>query len=214
MLISDVSLAKIADEFIAYLQSQPAFPAGEAANFLVVAASLLLLKSKALLPTFAVTEDEEGDIKDLEHRLALYQVFRTVARTIGVARGRLYFGGLRRDTTPVFAPAPDMTAEALRTALQRALAQAPTMTHVPETVVAAVVSIEEMMARLATRIERALTITFKDFVGSPEDKREVVVGFLAMLELVKRGLVMVEQGTHFAEITMKYEGTGQTPRYD
>jgi segregation and condensation protein A len=216
MHVADVPLASIADEFIAFVRAQVAFPAGTAAQFILVAATLLLLKSKALLPIFSLSEDEEGDIKDLERRLALLAVYRTVAKRIGSYLGRpLFFGGLRRDTHPVFAPSKDMSAKALHEAALAVLARAPEVERLPETAVAKVVSLEEMMARLSERIERALTLTFKDFVGTPEDKREIVIGFLAILELVKRGLLNAEQEAHFSEIRMQYSGaTAQAPRYD
>lgn len=216
MLISDVSLSQVADEFIAYVRAQAAFPAGQAAQFILVAATLLLLKSKALLPIFSLTEDEEGDIKDLEHRLALLSAYRSIAKRIGGLLGTpLFFGGLRRDTNPVFAPSKDMSVKALHEAALAVLARAPEVERLPETEVAKVVSLEEMMVRLSERIERALTLTFKDFVGTPDDKREVVVGFLAILELVKRGLLSAEQEAHFTEIRMQYAGsTTQAPRYD
>lgn len=216
MHVADVSLASIADEFIAYVKAQIAFPAGQAAQFILVAATLLLLKSKALLPIFSLTEDEQVDIKDLEHRLALLSAYRSIAKRIGGLLGTpLFFGGLRRDTNPVFAPSKDMSVKALHEAALAVLARAPEVEKLPETEVAKVVSLEEMMIRLSERIERALTLTFKDFVGTPEDKREIVVGFLAILELMKRGLLSAEQEAHFTEIRMQYSGaTNQAPRYD
>jgi segregation and condensation protein A len=216
MHVAEVSLASIADEFIAFVRAQVAFPAGQAAQFILVAATLLLLKSKALLPIFSLSEDEQGDIKDLERRLALLAVYRTVARRIGSYLGTpLFFGGLRRDTDPVFAPSRDMTADALYAAALAVLARAPEVEKLPETEVEKIVSLEEMMVRLSERIERALTLTFKDFVGTPDDKREVVIGFLAILELVKRGFLNAEQESHFTEIRMNYSGgTAQAPKYE
>lgn len=215
MHVSDISLAKIADEFIAFVRAQTAFPTGTAAHFILTAATLLLLKSKALLPVFSLTEDEAGDIKDLERRLALYQVYRGIAKRIGTFLGRpLFFGGLKRDREPIFAPSRDMTVEALAQSIKNVLAQAPQTTALRETEVKSVISLEEMMVRLADRIESALSLTFKDFVGTPEDRHEIVVGFLAILELVKRGLLNAEQDAHFSEIRMQYAGTVQAPKYD
>ena len=212
--VSDVSLAHIADDFIGFVRAQASFPADQAASFILTAATLLLLKSKALLPVFKLTDDEENDVKDLEHRLSLYQVFRDVARSLGGLTGRMYFGGLRRDTEPLFAPSQDMTVEALHLALGDTLKQAPVIEKRPETKVAAVISLEEMMVRLETRVQKALSTTFTDFVGSPEDKREIVVGFLAVLELVKRGQLMAEQMSQHGEIKLEYAATPGAPRYD
>lgn len=214
MHVSDISLTKIADEFVSYVRAQAAFPAGQAASFILTAATLLLLKSKALLPVFTLTDEEEEDVKDLEHRLSLYQVYRDVARALGNLKGRIYFGGLRRDLEPLFAPAPDMTRDALYASLAGVLAQAPTPEKKQETVVQSVVSLEDMMGRLSERIEKALSTTFRDFVGSPEDKREIVVGFLAVLELVKRGMLMAEQMGQYGDIQLEYAQKPGAPRYD
>jgi chromatin segregation and condensation protein Rec8/ScpA/Scc1 (kleisin family) len=77
-----------------------------------------------------------------------------------------------------------------------------------------VVTLEEMMTRLGERIEKALSTTFKEFVGSPEDKREIVVGFLAVLELVKRGLLLAEQVGKYDDIRLQYAGNPRAPKYE
>jgi len=214
ILVSDVSLSKVADEFIAFVRAQDRFPAGEAAHFILVAATLLLIKSRALLPMMTLTDEEEEDISDLERRLNLYKIFRDAGRKLGTLTGRLYFGGLKRDTDPVFAPAPDMTVENLSNALNEVLMRAPRKEEKKQISVKTVISLEDMMTRLSERIQRTLSVTFEEFVGSPEDKREIVIGFLAVLELVKRGMLMVEQERQFADITMSYHGSVQPPRYE
>lgn len=215
MLVSDLSLSKIADDFIAYVKTRESFPAGQAAQFILVAATLLLIKSRSLLPILSLSDEEEGDIKDLERRLALYGVYRSIAKKLGAFLGRpLFLSGLRRDADPVFAPSRDMTAESLESALLMALSRAPRAERLFEVEIVQAISLEEMMARLSERIERALSMTFRDFVGSPDDKREIVVGFLAILELMKRGLVAAEQDEGCTEIRMTYAGHGAAPRYE
>lgn len=215
MHISDVSLANVADDFIGFVRDQSAFPAEQAASFILTAATLLLLKSKALLPVLSLTDDEEEDIKDLEHRLSLYKVFRDISRVLGKLEGRIFFGGQKKDLEPLFSPAPDMNPQALHDSLQEVLRHAPTPAEKkPEAVVAPVLSLEEMMTRLGERVEKALATTFNEFVGSPEDKREVVVGFLAVLELVKRGMLLAEQLNQYGDIQLEYAAKPSAPKYD
>lgn len=215
MHVSDVSLSAVAEDFIQYVKNEPTFPIGQASHFIVVAATLLLIKSKALLPTLSLTEEEQGDIQDLEQRVRVYQVFRDIAKKLGALTGTpLYFGGLARDKTPLFAPAPDISTENIHSAIQNALASAPRIEKKKEIAIKTIVSLEEMMGRLSQRIERTLSLSFKDFVGSPEDKREVAVGFLAVLELVKQGMLLVEQHEKFADISIEYAGTPKAPRYE
>lgn len=215
MLVSDVSLAQVADDFLAYLQTHVALPVGQAAHFIVVAATLLLIKSRSLLPVLSLTEEEEGDVKDLERRLALYQAVRDAARRMGTLTHRMFFGSGARIADPVFVPPKDLSLASLGEAAARILQNAPTEALArDETVVNTVVSLEDMMTRLADRIEKAMQMTFRDFAGSPEDKRELVVSFLAMLELVKRGLLLVEQPDSFGDITMSYHGEMGAPRFE
>ena len=73
MHISDVSLSQVADEFIEYIKSFEEFPIADSADFILVASTLLLIKSKSLLPNLQLTEEEQGSIEDLENRLASYK---------------------------------------------------------------------------------------------------------------------------------------------
>src|SRR3989338_4435492 len=74
LLISDVSLAQVCDEYIAQINAMHEMPVGETAEFVSLAATLLLIKSHSLLPTLELSPDETGDIKELEYRLGLYQI--------------------------------------------------------------------------------------------------------------------------------------------
>ena len=73
MLINDISLAKVADDFIAHLQNKEQFPIKDTSDFLVIASTLLLIKSKSLLPTLNLTEEEKTDMHDLELKLKIYK---------------------------------------------------------------------------------------------------------------------------------------------
>ncbi len=214
MLVSDVSLSKVADDFVAFVKSHDSFPAGQAAHFILIAATLLLLKSRSLLPVLSLTEEEEENISDLEKRLSLYKIFRNAGRTLGQLDRRLFFGGLKRDISPLFSPSPDLGVESIQEAITAVLMRAPQQEKKREVSIKSVISLDEMMGNLASRLEQALSTTFKDFVGSPEDTREIVVGFLAVLELVKRGTLLVEQEGRFSDITLHYAGAPRAPRYD
>jgi chromatin segregation and condensation protein Rec8/ScpA/Scc1 (kleisin family) len=90
--------------------------------------------------------------------------------------------------------------------------------HIPKAVIKKVVSIEEMMGRLSERIQHALKTSFKEFAGhhgramNRDERVHVVVSFLAMLELVKQGVLDVIQEHGFADIHMESLNLG-TPNY-
>src|ERR1700675_2175012 len=79
-LINDISLAAVTDEYIARVNAAVELPVGETAEFVALAATLLLIKSRSLLPQLELTSDESRDIKELEYRLALYQIIKETAR--------------------------------------------------------------------------------------------------------------------------------------
>src|SRR5690349_179158 len=91
MDVSEVSMAEVTDDFLKYLEAFKKDGANGAAlefdlrvlaDFISIASKLIFLKSKYLLPGLALTEDEEADIKDLEHRLKMYQELKPALKHI------------------------------------------------------------------------------------------------------------------------------------
>jgi chromatin segregation and condensation protein Rec8/ScpA/Scc1 (kleisin family) len=81
--------------------------------------------------------------------------------------------------------------------------------ELPKVVVDKIISLEEMVEKLSKRIKISLRTSFKDFAGMGKtEKVNVIVSFLAMLELVKQGLVRVNQNRHFEDIQIEGESTG------
>src|SRR3989344_4287441 len=80
--ISEVSLAGVADDYITYVKTLSEFPIAMSAHFILIASTLLLIKSKSLLPNLELSDEEKGGIEDLERRLRLYQRARELGRTI------------------------------------------------------------------------------------------------------------------------------------
>lgn len=214
MLVSDVSLAQVADDFLNYVSTHDAFPLAGTAHFLVVASTLLLLKSRALLPVLTLTDDEEGDIKDLELRLALLKVLRDAAQRVAELKLRSFITDGVPVTDPIFVVPRDVTPDSLFAAARSVIQSVPKTFVRDEVDVPAVVSLDVMIERLTERVQRAISMTFKEFTGDAKSAHEVVVGFLALLELVKRGFAEVNQDAHFREITIEYAGTLEAPRYE
>ena len=76
LFISDFSLSRVADDYISHIRTFERFPMNDVANFLLVASTLVLIKSKTLLPELDLTKEEETDIDDLKKRLALFEIFQ------------------------------------------------------------------------------------------------------------------------------------------
>jgi segregation and condensation protein A len=213
--ISDISLSQVADEFIEHIKSFEELPMETSADFILVASTLLLIKSKSLLPNLSLTEEEQGSIEDLEKRLADYKKYKELAASLGKMFGNfLYFAEEKKKAVVVFSPTPEITLMSIKNALQEAIKNMPQkIEEVPKVMVDKIISLEEMVEKLSERIKISLKTSFKDFakIGKTE-KVNVIVSFLAMLELVKQGLVRVNQNKHFEDISIESEGVS-TPTY-
>jgi chromatin segregation and condensation protein Rec8/ScpA/Scc1 (kleisin family) len=112
-----------------------------------------------------------------------------------------------------FAPARDFTKDALTEALARILMAREAVEELPEARVKPMVTIEEMMDELAKRVQSAMTLSFREFAGSAKEKVEIIVSFLALLELVKEGAVAAEQHEGFGDIRISHAAASAVPRY-
>lgn len=213
LLVNELSLSQVTDDYIAYIRSSEEFPMEDAANFVAVAATLLLIKSRSLLPELELTNEEEEDIDDLKHRLEAYERTRSAARELGRIFGRkVMVPAGERKPEPMFAPSKDLDLARLSQALEEALAAREVQERLPEARVRPMISIEEMMESLHTRVQRALTLSFSEFTGDTSERVEVIVSFLALLELVKQGAVEADQQGAFNDIQIT-NLNAEVPRY-
>ena len=214
LFINDISLSKIAEEYIAYVSTHQDFPLADAAQFVLIASTLVLIKSKSLLPTLSLSEEEQGNIKQLEDRLKEYQrIWELTVHVLARYGKQILFTNAPQPLTPVFAPDESMTLASIVSAVRDALANLPKIESLPKAIVKKVISLEEMVSTLTDRIKSALKMNFKEFTrGATENKVEVIVGFLALLELVKQGVVRVTQESHKEDIVIESDALG-VPRY-
>lgn len=213
--VSDVSLASVADDFISYAKQFEEFPVAEGASFILVASTLLLIKSKSLLPSLELTEEEKTDISELEARLALYQKVRGYAGKLRARFGKhISFALEARERAPLFAPTPSTTITSLANAFRALLTNLPRAVLLPKVIVEKVLSLDDTIARLTGRIQASLRLGFREFAGAAgaKAKKEIIVSFLAMLELIRRGAIRVTQEKHFDDILMETEEVG-VPKY-
>lgn len=214
LLVNELALASITEDFIQHVRAQELFPVEETATFIQIAATLLLIKSKSLIPDLTLSEEENADVEDLKRRLAAYEKVREAARELGRIYGRaVMVPAGERLPAPHFSPTRDLSADALAAALARVLAAREAVEELPEARVKPMVTIEEMMDRLAKRVQSAMTLSFKDFAGSAKEKVEVIVSFLALLELVKQGAVAAEQYGEHGDIRIHHTAAAAVPRY-
>lgn len=198
--ITQVSLSKITDEYLQYVNAMSVMNESEIADFLVIAAKLLYLKSKALLPSF-LPEDES--VEDLARQLKMYERFvRASAEVQRILSEKNFMFG--RDPMIVrkngFQPPPRLNAIALHEIFVLLLQRMRGQRALPEVTVEKVVSLRERIEEVQRALANIKKTKFHDLLSDPKSKSDIVVTFLALLELVKQRAVSLEQNQPFSHI--------------
>lgn len=215
LFINDISLAKITDEYIEYIKNNQNFSVGDSSNFVLVASTLILIKSKSLLPTLDLTLEEEKNIEDLEDRLKEYQKTRELSRYIEKMFGKniIFSKSNSRSFEPIFSPDKKITLKNTFSSIREIINNFPVKEIIPKRVVKKVISLEETIQNLTKRIKSNIKMSFNEFSGIGKvEKINIVVSFLAMLELVKQGVVLVKQKDSFEDIDIENGEVG-VPTY-
>ena len=215
--ITEIALSQVTDEFIFYIKQQgPQWDLDQASNFLVVAATLLDLKTARLLPQGEV--DDEEDLALLEARdllfarLLQYRAFKQVASWIeqvlaSESRRMPRPGGLEEQFAVLLPEVqitctPDEFAMLALKALTPAAREEVFIEHIfqPQ------VSVAEQANLVADRLQRTSVTTFRALVADAESTMVTVARFLAILELFRSDLVVFEQLDPLAELVIRWVG--------
>lgn len=204
--ILTVPLADLADAYVAHLASHPVDPR-QLSEFVAVAAQLILLKSRSLLPgeTPPVIADgsDEPDEGELRRRLLEYRGLRNLARALG--ERDLASPMQRREPREAdLPPAPrDPLPAALLVASMRALAAIPEPEAPAPEVVAREITIAMQIAMLRTALASGGRVVLQTLLASCRSRTELTVTLLATLELVRRRQLRVEQRELFGPIVLE-----------
>ncbi len=207
LAITEVNLAEVTDRFLAYVERHD-IPTPMLADFLVVASRLVLIKSKVLLPSLPLTEEEEEEIQELELRLRLYQALRPFFKVLRAhwrakraLYARQYLGGARKLLVgKMFYPGRNLSPEAVTQSAERLLQGMLQMRYETVTVKERIVTVEEKIAEIVTRLQQAGTAKFRELAASSSSKSEVIAIFLALLHLMRDRAVVLEQKEAFSDI--------------
>lgn len=204
--VTTVSLAQVADQYLEYLSREEDVTLENLSSFLSVASRLILIKSRALLPVLSLSEEEEEAVDDLEWRLKQYKLFRDAALKIGGMLDR-HTGVFVREgflgLQVVFYPPKNFTPEDMARHFRSVLGEIPVFEKLPEKVVEQVISLEEKIFHLQSHLMERIETSFSAFSGSAKNKVEVIVSFLALLELIKQRFIVAEQKAFFEDIHLK-----------
>ncbi|MBB3044491.1 segregation and condensation protein A [Nocardioides soli] len=219
--ITEVSLSKVTDEFIAHVKAMgSSWDLEQTTSFLLVASTLLDLKAARLLPQGDV-EDEEDlallEARDLLFaRLLQYKAFKQVATVLEerlAAESRRHprsvgleerYAGLLPEV--LIGIGLDQFAQLAAKALEPKPVLELTLHHIH----AAKVSVREQAALVVERLRRSGAMTFRALCGDSPDKLTTVARFLSLLELFREGAVGFEQLTPLGELTVRWTGDDDT----
>lgn len=206
--ITEISLSKVAEQYLERLNQIGELYPEELADFLVVATRLLLIKSKTLLPYLFPEEEDEGD---LEGQLKLYKEFLEASKKIEAIIKKENFIFPReqvklKDIEVKFSPPKSLKSGQLKEMFERILKNIEPIIKLPKAVLTRVISLKEKIEHIQEEIIKKAQLSFRELMSQAKDRTEIIVTFLALLELVKQKVVFVEQEGIFKDISVKRAG--------
>ena len=202
--ITEISLAQVTEGYLRYIETQEV-PPSELADFLIVATKLLLIKSQAILPV--EQEVFEDDSSKLALQLRLYKEFVDASKILEdlFMNTHTSFERAQADLVKVQPGeiVTNVTSGMLQEAFAGLLKRLEPFFKLQTAALDRVVSVKERLQEIHQAILARANMTFRQIASGGKSKVDIVVSFLALLELVKQQIVHVVQGSAFEEIEIK-----------
>lgn len=204
--VQDIPIAVVAHQYIQYIELMKKLDINLAADFLVMASTLMEIKARLILPRPEEGEEEELDPRmDLVRKLLEYKRFKELAQRLVPLAERQSLRWGRPPLPPPPAQSPEEVEVEL--ALYDLVAtfgriSQQTLLDVPASIFYDDVPIEQIMAGLVERLRVAGSGRFTELIGDRRNRMRVVAGFLAVLELARQKRIKVEQDSEFGEIRL------------
>ena len=204
--INEISLAEITDEYLEYIDDNETLTIDEIADFLVIAAKLLYIKSKLILPETMNFIDDEDSV-ELEKQLKIYKEYYDARQKIKKIVNRKNFTYSR--TTPLikikakFRPPKNLKSNDLKVKFEKILNFVKPIIEIPDKkTIDKTISIREKINYIKFLINKNSAVDFSTLIKNRENRTEIIVAFLAILELIKQRSITVTQSSMFEEITI------------
>lgn len=216
--ITEVSLAQVTNQYLEYLAEMSERDPDSLADFLVVAAKLLLIKSRVLLPQPPTSlSPEEADVgQDLIRQLIEYKKFKEAAHWLKDVESQGLHAYIR------LAPAPelertvdldDVTLDDLLAAVQEVLAVKPPAPSVNGAVPPITISVTDQIALIERKTAKGRPVSFRGLLERATSRLEVIVTLLALLEMVKQLRVTMRQDRLFSDILIVGKTVADDPAH-
>ena len=217
MPINEISLSEISGQFLERIKTFENLPRADTARFIETASILMLIKSRSLLPQVEIDDEDKQTIDELERRLIMYKLIRSSSETIKNIYGkmRMFQREFYANTDTVFIKPANLSLENITEAVKNVVSCLSKEENLPEVKVGKIIKLEEKISELAKRMQDNIQTCFSDFSGNGkrgaglskeeinEIKTEIIVSFLALLELVKQGMAMAVQENPFGDINIQ-----------
>lgn len=200
--INAVSLSAVTADFLGYITSLERKDPAVVADFLVIAARLILLKSKTLIPQLALPAEEEEEIGNLEERLKMYRAYKQAAhhiQSLALRRMPLFSKEYLHGLSQAFYPSPNMTAAQIHGATASVFAMFKEFVIEQKNIRGIVLKLEDRIAHILKSLQSNMKLFFAE-ISRNANRSEVVVTFLALLHLLKHGQLAASQPDIFGDI--------------
>lgn len=207
--ITEVSLVEVSDEYIAYIKTLDQKDLVDISQFILVASTLMLMKAKSLLPGVVYTEEEEKQIHDLEYKLELYALLSKGSEKIKALFGKTVLYSrphFKPKDLHVFIPDERVTPSLLQSVLALTLMSFVTTKSLAKVSVKQALRIENVIENILERVKATQSVTFQTLAPQNADKEEqkkvLIVNFIALLELLRAGSLQAKQHEDGGEIVI------------
>ncbi len=198
--ITEIDLSEVTEQYLRYMDNLEEKQPEELADFLVIAARLLLMKSRKLLPQFG-TEEEE--CPSLEAQLKLYKQFVEASKELNA----LWIGEKQSFSRiepshkiDTFVIPKNMSLKSLQQSIKMLLVRLAPLKPLPQTQIDDAVSMKEKIDTIRRVLKQKKTVQFTELLFDVHNKTEVIMGFIALLELLKQRVILLEQNRAFDDI--------------
>ena len=201
--ITEISLAQVTQDYVTYIGNQELVHPEELADFLVIASTLLLIKSKSLLPTLELEIEEQEEILDLENHLQLYKIYKEQGIKMYEEwnKGSYLFTRLPwKDTEAKFSPPHDFSLSNLSESFKKVLESFEEEIPLKEKKVTKVLTLKQRIKELLQKLTQGKDYNLEELVPDKNKRIELVLTFLAILYLVKEDVVKIKQEKNFGSI--------------
>ena len=204
--ITQVALAHVTEQFLRYIRALEIVDPTTLSDYLSIAAKLLVIKSRAILPTLEVEPEEEDSAVDLETKLILYKQFKEVAKALknfDNKQEQSFTRTLVFSERVSFFPDTTITTESLYKTILHIVNDLQELDNLPKAKIKEAISMQEKIDHLQILLSSQIETKLSSLISKAKNKSEVVVTFLALLELIKQRILIVDQEALFTDITIK-----------